>query len=136
LAKYENNEYVKRYYPDRFGDKKPVTVPQTVVAFEFDKSFIHSDFYEGLSKYVRYLKVHNNALVYITGHSDLTGTDERCWGISEERIENVRRYFLAQGIAANRILSKAYGRSNPVWKKEKFEWQARENRRVDLIVYE
>ena len=60
------------------------------------------------------LKEYPDADFIIEGHTDSVGTDQSNQLLSERRAAAVRDYFIANGINADRLTSKAFGESTPV----------------------
>ena len=63
-----------------------------------------------LEKLKRFPKKH----VKVTGYTDSVGTAERNWGLSKDRALAVRKYFVDNGIEADRIVIDFKGESDPV----------------------
>lgn len=70
--------------------------------------------------------------VTVTGYTDSVGSDAYNLRLSERRANTVRDALVAEGIAADRIVTKGMGESNPVAGNETAEGRAR-NRRVDIV---
>lgn len=89
----------------------------------------------------------------IVGHADVRGPEKYNMALSERRVEVVRNYLVSQGVAADKIQTRAEGKDNeltpeqvrklqsqdtqtpPKWmtKRQKATWLAY-NRRVDIIL--
>jgi outer membrane protein OmpA-like peptidoglycan-associated protein len=70
--------------------------------------------------------------VEIHGYTDNTGTAARNLKLSQERAEAVRQWFIAKGIAAERLVSKGFGAENPIVPNDTAENRAR-NRRIEFV---
>jgi outer membrane protein OmpA-like peptidoglycan-associated protein len=110
---------------------KPITV-----YFDFNESKINDKAKPFLSTVFMHLKTRPNSVVEITGFSDLNGTPQGCMRVSLARAEAVRDYLVQKGIDPHRILTKGSSRTNPLWHREKEAWQAKENRRAEILVME
>jgi outer membrane protein OmpA-like peptidoglycan-associated protein len=115
---------------------QPITAPQAVAFFEHNNSIIDKKYHEELEVFVKYLKKNQQASIHILGHSDMSGTDKGCMAISQDRAKAVKQFFVDRGIAQSRLTVKALGRSQPVWSKETQKVHAKENRRVELLLFE
>ncbi|MDX2305188.1 MAG: OmpA family protein [Microscillaceae bacterium] len=118
-------------------NKKQIVVPPQVVAFfNFDKYDLRLEFLPNLEAIYKFL-VHNPSLkIDIIGHTDLVGTVEKNVNLSRLRAESIQQYLLQKGISQNRMFIVAMGKSKPVWKVEEEPWQAQENRRIEIMVWE
>lgn len=137
----ENYEINKYDYEDSYQyqgklKKRPVAPPQSVAFFEYNKHDLKSKFITNLEPFIKYLKKNKQAELAISGHTDLVGTPLACLQLSQRRANAIKRYFEQHGIAAKRITAKGYGKSKPIWKKEAQSWQAKENRRIELLLLE
>ncbi len=112
--------------------KQAVAPPQVVSNYDFNKSDNYD--IDKLILILDYLNQFSSAEIVIYGHSDLTGTEEGCQRISEERAAKVQQFFLQKGIQPSRIKVKALGRTSPIWPQEKEPWMALENRRVEVVI--
>jgi hypothetical protein len=69
-----------------------------------------------------------NQMLMVVGHADVRGSEKYNLALSERRDEVVKEYLISQGIAPDRIETRAEGNKN-----EKATWLAY-NRRVDIIL--
>ncbi|MBU0763451.1 MAG: OmpA family protein [Bacteroidetes bacterium] len=117
-----------------WGGKKPVSPPQVLVLYEFDKDIIVDDFREKIDVFVNYMKKNPQTDIVLLGHTDLVGDSAYCVDLSERRCKSVENYMISQGIKESRIILEARGKSDPIWLVEDKSWKARENRRVEVIL--
>ncbi|GAB4130477.1 MAG: hypothetical protein OHK0045_07610 [Raineya sp.] len=118
-----------------FPGKKLIVTPQTIANFEFNKSELEWVYISNVNKYVEFLQANPDTYIAILGHTDLKGEAKRQVKLSEERAEAIREQFIKKGIDASRIKMKGYGKTHPLWRDEQYEWQASENRRVEIAIY-
>ncbi len=71
--------------------------------------------------------------VAIEGHTDSVGGDEYNQELSEHRAQSVRDYFVQQGIPANTIEARGFGKSEPIASNDTPEGR-QQNRRVELVL--
>jgi len=69
----------------------------------------------------------------VEGHTDSIGGDEYNQNLSEQRAEVVRDYFVQQGISANSIEARGFGKTDPIASNDTAEGR-QQNRRVELIL--
>jgi outer membrane protein OmpA-like peptidoglycan-associated protein len=69
----------------------------------------------------------------VEGHTDSVGSDEYNQGLSEQRANAVRDYLIEQGIAANSIESRGFGKTQPIATNDTPEGR-QQNRRVELVL--
>jgi len=75
------------------------------------------------------------ARVRIEGHTDDRGDEEEQVDLSERRAASVRKALVAQGVAADRLLPKGFGKTRPL--TDNRDDKARQvNRRVELRIVE
>ena len=88
---------------------------------------------ERLAKVSGILLAYPTLHVQIEGHTDSVGTDEYNQNLSEKRADAVRDYFVQQGIAADSIQAKGFGKTVPIASNETAEGR-QQNRRVELVL--
>jgi outer membrane protein OmpA-like peptidoglycan-associated protein len=71
--------------------------------------------------------------VAVEGHTDGVGSDEYNQELSEHRAQSVRDYFVQQGIPANAIEARGFGKSEPIASNDTAEGR-QQNRRVELVL--
>ncbi|MEO8601744.1 MAG: OmpA family protein [bacterium] len=103
------------------------------VNFDFNKSNIRPDAVPILDEAAKALKDAGEVSVAVNGYTDGIGSDAYNDKLSVRRAIAVRDYLEQQGVAANRLTAKGFGKSNPVASNETAEGRA-QNRRVELIV--
>jgi OOP family OmpA-OmpF porin len=79
-------------------------------------SIIKPDSYSLLDEYGKALNGKlSDVVVAIAGHTDSKGTDDYNMGLSEKRANAIKDYLVSKhGIAPERVVVKAYGKSKPV----------------------
>ncbi|MDB4980920.1 MAG: outer membrane protein [Myxococcales bacterium] len=71
--------------------------------------------------------------ISIDGHADVRGTAEYNLDLSRRRAENIKTFFVAHGVAAERLEVRGFGNTRPVGSNDTEEGRAK-NRRVELII--
>ena len=103
------------------------------VLFDTGKSTLRPGAREKLAKVSGIIQSHPGLKLEIEGHTDSVGGDEYNRQLSEKRADAVRDYLVQQGIAADSITAKGYGKSRPVVSNATAEGRQR-NRRVEMVV--
>lgn len=99
--------------------------------FDFDRAVVRREDYDRLDRAAEALKA-SDVRVEVAGHTDSIGTDAYNQGLSVRRAEAVRRYLIGKGIAAERLVVRGYGESQPIADNATREGRFK-NRRVELI---
>ncbi|HMN86249.1 MAG TPA: OmpA family protein, partial [Bauldia sp.] len=84
------------------------------VFFETDSVTFTSAAVATLNRQVQWLRQYPQYTFIIEGHADERGTREYNIALGARRATAVRDYFIAQGIAANRMRTISYGKERPV----------------------
>ena len=109
--------------------------PQSLVNFKLNDDVIDRKYYKTMDRIIAFIKKDPSNIVRIYGHTDTKGTEEDNQNLSERRAKAVYTYFLRHGIRSNRIRVVGYGESKPLWPNDDTEWAARENRRVEIVIW-
>ena len=84
------------------------------VFFESDQTELNPQAIATLEKQVQWLQTYPRYSFTIEGHADERGTREYNIALGARRATTVRDYFLAHGIAGNRMHTISYGKERPV----------------------
>lgn len=103
--------------------------------FAFDSAMLNMTDKASLDKAVVRLKAAEQEKVRINGYTDSTGSDAYNMKLSERRAMSVAKYLEKEGIAADRIQTKGYGKTNFVASNATAEGRAK-NRRAEVLFYE
>jgi peptidoglycan-associated lipoprotein len=125
LAKIESKEEPIKYIEerDRFED----------IHFDYDKYDLRPDAKPVLEEVSSWLLKNKSAKILVEGHCDSRGTNEYNLALGDRRAKAVRDYFIALGIAPDRIEMLSYGEEKPICTEETEECWAK-NRRAHLVV--
>jgi OOP family OmpA-OmpF porin len=102
-----------------------------VVLFDFDSAEIKSEAFPMLDEAVLILKKNPAMKVEIDGHTDNVGPAAYNMTLSERRAKSVMKYFVDQGVEAQRLTTKGFGFTRPAVSNDTKEGRAK-NRRVEL----
>lgn len=108
-------------------------IPLDNLIFDLGRSEIKPESFNELDELVKLMMDNPQMIIQLEGHTDFRGGRTKNLKLSEERVKQVKNYLIHGGIMPNRILTKAYGGSNPI-SREDSEEARRLNRRVEVIV--
>lgn len=103
------------------------------VEFAFDSAEILPASDAALTHAVEILQAHPTLHVLIRGHTDSVAEEGYNLGLSIDRAEAVRAWFITHGIAPERLAADGFGETSPVDTNDTEAGRAR-NRRVELII--
>jgi outer membrane protein OmpA-like peptidoglycan-associated protein len=104
------------------------------INFDFNKSKITEADQAELKKAIEFLKKYPKAKIRLEGYTDSVGSKKYNLGLSRKRAAATKRYFVKEaGIAAKRISTVGYGKSNPIASNKTSEGRAM-NRRVEILI--
>ena len=103
------------------------------INFETNSSTLNPSSYEELDMLVDNLKMNSDIKIELSAHTDDIGADAYNFKLSDQRAAAVAEYLIAKGIAKSRIISKGYGKTQPLVPNTSDENRAK-NRRVELKV--
>jgi outer membrane protein OmpA-like peptidoglycan-associated protein len=86
-----------------------------------------------ITKLVQFLKENPAVRIEISGHTDNVGVDQTNLTLSTNRAKSVYDWLVKQGISADRLVYKGYGKSQPVDVNTTEEGRAK-NRRTEVKV--
>jgi peptidoglycan-associated lipoprotein len=112
----------------------PERVPALArVYFAFDKWDLSDEMRKILDGDAAWLIAHPDVTVRVEGHCDERGTAEYNLALGEWRAVAVRRYLVAQGVAAPQLMTVSYGAEKPVVEgHDEAAWS--KNRRVEFTL--
>jgi outer membrane protein OmpA-like peptidoglycan-associated protein len=113
----------------------PPAFESLMLHFTFDKTELPLDEQAALERARDYLVQYPKARVVISGHTDTSGSIPGNQRRSERRAKAVESWFIAQGIAPERITAQGYGSSTPIADNATREGRI-ENRRVEVAIGE
>ena len=112
-----------------------VSVVLEGVQFESNSSELTAGSSESLDKAVAAMNEYDTLRIEIHAHTDSMGEAAYNQQLSEKRANSVRDYMISKGIAANRMVAKGYGETEPVADNGTRDGRAK-NRRVELKIIE
>lgn len=110
-----------------------LVVTMADVLFDTGKYDIKPGTREQLAKLTGILLAHPGLRLEVEGHTDSTGSAEINQKLSEQRANAVREYLVGQGMAADLVTAKGFGKTMPIADNANAAGRQK-NRRVELIV--
>lgn len=139
---YSENFQLEKSYSDLEPFIKDIHLHKAVIGstfilrnifFDFDKSSLKPESSVELDNLVDYLNNNNSLHIEIGGHTDNQGSDDYNDKLSLERAKSVYNYLIENGINANRLTYKGYGKKMPLATNETEEGRA-QNRRTEFKI--
>jgi peptidoglycan-associated lipoprotein len=96
------------------SDSTQIIVAIENVLFEFDKSYLKSEFKEQLRTDLANVQDKDQTRLLIAGHADERGSNEYNLALGERRAFAVKRYLISLGFLADNIRIISYGEEKPV----------------------
>lgn len=114
---------------------KPVAPEMLRIYFEFDKSSFVIDsllsaFFDASGSY---LNRQTESGLFIVGHTDSIGSIEYNLGLGYRRAQNIKEYFVREGMAGTKITTVSKGEEEPVADNGTEKGRA-ENRRASISI--
>lgn len=103
------------------------------VHFNTGQSSLRSDSYKPLNDLIEILKIKDQMVIEIGGHTDNVGNEDNNLKLSQARAETVRNYLIKKGINATRLKAKGYGETQPVAYNDTAEGR-QQNRRTEVKI--
>src|SRR5262245_56711422 len=110
-----------------------LVVTMADVLFDTGKYELRPPTREALARLSGVALAHPGLRFEVEGHTDSTGSDELNQTLSEQRADTVRSYLVQQGLAADSVTARGFGKTAPVADNDTAAGRQK-NRRVELIV--
>lgn len=121
----------RQYTLERLEVGKSVKVDD--IFFEKGSYKLMPDSYESLDQLVNMMNDNPEMVIELAGHTDNLGSKKASIKLSEDRVEEVKKYLVKKGIKANRIKPVGYGGAYPV-ASGSTEEALSQNRRVEFKI--
>lgn len=103
--------------------------------FSTDSVNLRSDSYKVLNELAEYMKAYPKTVIEIGGHTNTVPPEDYCMHLSIQRAKSVQEYLISQGVPAERLQYKGYGKSDPIIEYDKYNKEARlKNQRVEIKI--
>lgn len=111
--------------------KKRLAFAATAIQFETGKAVIKKTSYKLLDEIVKILNDYPDYIMTIDGHTDNVGKPDKNLQLSKDRANSVKNYFVAKGVAEDRLTTNGYGDTRPAASNKTAAGRAK-NRRVAM----
>ncbi len=109
------------------------TVVLDHLIFDQGRAVINPKSFQELDELVAMMKDSPKVEIQLEGHTDNVGNPQANIKLSQQRVDAVKKYIISKGINKKRVMTKAYGGSQPVARENTEEARAK-NRRVEMRV--
>ena len=89
--------------------------------------------FPGLDEVVALMKDNTKLVIQLEGHTDNQGNAKLNMELSQDRVDNVKKYIVSKGVEKDRVKTKAFGGTKPILSTNTPEARAR-NRRVEMRI--
>jgi len=125
--------YIDNSQPTNAEVNKAMINAEDNLEFEHDKAIIKRKSYGDLESLTNILLIREDLTIELHGHTDNTGTEQYNMKLSEDRVEAVKDFLVANGVDPKRIKTFYYGESKPI-AENKSEAGRQRNRRVEMKI--
>lgn len=119
-------------------DLTPIVMKKEIalndIYYDFDKATLRESSKLELDKLVSMLRETPKVRVQISSHTDTRGTDKYNDKLSAERAKSVVDYLVLSGISKSRLVSRGFGKRNPIIRNAGLEAEHQANRRTTFQV--
>jgi outer membrane protein OmpA-like peptidoglycan-associated protein len=117
----------------RQGDDLVLRMPSSVT-FDVNRAEIKPQFFGVLDEVARTLTSYRQTYIDVLGHTDTTGSHQLNQGLSERRAASVASYLNANGVARERMATRGYGETAPLYLPDDTDMKRAANRRVEIKI--
>ncbi|WP_051719024.1 OmpA family protein [Hymenobacter sp. IS2118] len=115
----------------------PFNVGQTVklnnIFFQQSKYYLNTNSYPELARLIRIMKDYPSVEIKISGHTDNQGDPALNLKLSQDRVNEVKKYLSSHGVNGGRITTEGFGGSKPIASNDQEETRSK-NRRVEFTI--
>ncbi len=116
----------------KISDEKELITLNNLIFTRGSDRISESSFTE-LDELVLWLDSRPNTIIQLEGHTDFAGNAEANMRLSQARVDAVKEYLLSKGVKKGRVLTKAFGGTQPLY-TERTDKAKTKNRRVEVRV--
>lgn len=113
--------------------RKGETIRLDHLIFEQGKAVINPKSFASLDELVAMMKDNTRLIIQLEGHTDNQGNPKANMELSQDRVDNVKKYLASKGVDKDRVKTKAFGGTQPLLNANTPEARAL-NRRVEMRV--
>ena len=109
------------------------TIRLTHLIFEQSKSIIDPASFDELDEVTQMLIDHPKLVIQLEGHTDNQGSMSKNMELSQDRVNEVKKYLVGKGVKKDRVKTKAFGGTKPL-SHDKTPEARNLNRRVEIRI--
>lgn len=113
--------------------RKGSTIVLDHLIFEQGKAVINPKSFPSLDEVVALMKDNTKLVIQLEGHTDNQGGAGKNMELSQDRVDNVKKYLISKGVDKDRVKTKAFGGTQPLQDANTPEARVK-NRRVEMRV--
>lgn len=102
--------------------------------FPINSSDLQESYKDDLRAAASVFAKYDDTNLLVEGHTDDSGADAYNMDLSGRRAQTVKEFLVSQGLSSERIVTKAFGESQPKYDNSS-EGNRSKNRRVELAIY-
>ena len=128
---------------DKYSEQKqdlflvPFNVGQTVklnnIFFQQSRYYLNNSSYPELARLIRIMKENPTVEIKISGHTDNQGDPALNLKLSQDRVNEVKKYLNTHDVNGNRITTEGFGDTKPIASNDQEETRLK-NRRVEFTI--
>ncbi|MFT6865541.1 MAG: OOP family OmpA-OmpF porin [Cyclobacteriaceae bacterium] len=118
-------------YIEETEEKKLITLNNLIFSRGSEK--ISESSFKELDELVTWLDSRPDMIIQLEGHTDFAGNEAANLRLSQARVESVKEYLISKGVKKARVLTKAFGGTQPLTTERTDEAKAK-NRRVEVRI--
>jgi len=103
------------------------------IFFAQSKFFLRENSYPELQRLIRILKEYSTVEIKLEGHTDNQGDPALNLKLSQDRVNEVKKYLVQHGISSSRIATEGFGGTKPIASNDQEETR-KLNRRVEFRI--
>ncbi len=115
------------------AEEVPEVISLKNLIFARGSDKISESSFSELNDLVDYLERNPSMTIQLEGHTDFDGNADANFKLSEARVESVKAYLTDQGVKKGRVLTKAFGGTQPLFTERTADAKAK-NRRVEVRI--
>ncbi|MEQ9303987.1 MAG: OmpA family protein [Marinoscillum sp.] len=114
-------------------EEEPELMTLDNLIFGRGSDVISESSFTSLDELVAYLDERPNMVIQLEGHTDFAGNADANMRLSQARVDAVKEYLTGKGVKKGRVLTKAFGGTQPLTTERTDEAKTK-NRRVEVRV--
>ena len=126
-----DNEVMVREKVELLGVDKKFIIDH--ILFDFDKASLNQTYIPELKHVLAMMQTYPTIQIEIQGHTDDIGSNEYNIALSEARALAVKKYFVTNGVNADRIKTRGLGKDLPIAPNDTEEGRQL-NRRTEIVI--